>query len=111
MLAVTTLLIIIFMLVVIALSNVIVVPELSTYVMCRLFYHASIFRIIRKHKYMQRMHGGGPKINANCINLTRLLTVKNHPKLTRVLAESSCLRHRGISYSKRVAASVVEQVQ
>ena len=111
MLAVATLLIIIFMLVVIALSNVIVVPELSTYVMCRLFYHASISRIIRKHKYMQRMHGGRPKINANCINLTRLLTVQNHPKLTRVLAESSHLRHRGMSYSKRVAASVVEQVQ
>ena len=61
-LAVTTLPIIIFVLVVIAMSSVIIVPELSTYVMCRLFYHASIFLIIRKHKYMQRMHGGGPKM-------------------------------------------------
>ena len=61
-LAVTTLLIIISVLVVIAVSSVNIVPELFTYVMCRLFYHESISLIIRKHKYMQRMHGGEPNM-------------------------------------------------
>ena len=61
-LAVTTMLIIIFLFVVIAMSRVIIMPELFTYVMCRLFYHDSISLIIRNHKYMRRMHGGGPKM-------------------------------------------------
>ena len=61
-LAVTTLLIIIFLLVVIAMSRVIIMPELFTYVMCRLFYHDSISLIIRKRNYMQRMQGGGPRM-------------------------------------------------
>ena len=61
-LAVTTLLIIIFVFVVIAMSSVTIVPELSTYVVCRLFYHDSFFLIIREHKYMQDMLGGGPRL-------------------------------------------------
>ena len=109
MLAVATLLIITFMPVVIALSNVIVVPELSTYVMCRLFYHDSIFLIIRKHTYMQRMQGGGPRMQGQLYQ-PMYLTVKNHPKNNRVLAESSHLRHRGVSH-KQILASVLEQVQ
>ena len=61
-LAVTTLLIIIFVFAVIAVSSVTIVPELSTYVVCRLFYHDSFFLIIRGHKYMQHMLGGGPRL-------------------------------------------------
>ena len=61
LLAVTTLLILIVVLV-IAVSSVTIGAELSTYVMCRLFYHVSIFLSIRKHKYMQRMQGGGPRM-------------------------------------------------
>ena len=97
-LAVTTLLIIIFVFVVITVSSVIIVPELSTYVMCRLFYHDSISLIIRKHKYMQRMQGGGPRMQGQLYQ-PMYLTVQNHQKDTRVFAESSHLRHRGISYS------------
>ena len=60
-LAVTTLHILIFVLV-IALSSVILGAELSTYVMCRLFYYASICLSIRKQICTQRMQGGGPKM-------------------------------------------------
>ena len=62
MLDVTLLLIIICVRDVIAVSIVIIVPGVCTLVMLRLFCHVSIFLIIRKYKYMQRMHGGGPKM-------------------------------------------------
>jgi len=109
-LAVTTLHILIFVFV-IALSSVILGAELSTCVMCRLFYYASISLSRRKQIRTQRMQGGGPKMEKYCINLTTSRTVENHTKLTRVSAESSHLRHPGTSYPQWVVASVVEQVQ
>ena len=77
-LAVTTLLIIIFVLVIV-MSSVIIAAELSTYVMCSLFYHNSIFLSIRKHKYIQRMQGSGPRMQGQLYQ-PRYLTGKDHPK-------------------------------
>ena len=110
-LAVTILLIVIFVLVVIAMSGVIVLPKVSTYVMCRQFYHYStktteiVWSYVRKHISIPCK---GCK--ANRINLTTYLTAQNYPKLSWVLTESSYVRHRGVSY-RNVLSSVVEQLQ
>ena len=74
-LAVTLLLIIICLRDVIAMSSVIIVPGVCTLVMFRLFCHVSIFLIIRKYKYMQRMHGGGPKMQCQLYQPTYASTL------------------------------------
>ena len=100
LLAVTTLLILIFVLV-IAVSSVILGAELSTYVMCRLFYHASIFLSIRKQTYMQRMHGGGPKMQCQLYQPTYASTLSSRmrPKNIRVSAETPHKIQRCISHT------------